>query len=408
MKQNDLDLGKTHLGKPEAKKLDKGNERLDTWKEKSSKPKKKTGEEKLDLVCGEAFTIYSVFSVASVSGWIYVEAPTYRDVQQGLSDIDGVRGLIQPITLRDAGALLNLRTGSLVLAENTWVRIRRGLYRGDLAYVRCFREERVTKDDGDQGEDIEYRHIAAVKLIPRIALSPQDRGASSKRKRSANRPHPQFFDNHAITRAYGVQLTSEIREGLDGEEELLWHFQKRIYCNGLLELDIAQNLLNMDPAVSPNQDELSSWSSCPDLDIRQHACELLKSTIVGSGFWPGDRVQIRGAIQDASYFKGEDKDIMTLRWVVLAITGNEAMLQLDQDLARDVAEPETSADALRQRFCDCIRVSLEGLRKTFRTGDFIRVMSGRNEGRHAWVVAWDANKGTVFLAEQGTHTHVSV
>jgi transcription elongation factor SPT5 len=408
MKQNDLDEGKTHLGKPEVRgeQLDKGNGRVDTWREKSSKTKKKMGEEKLGVACGESFKVYSVFSVASVSGWIYVEAPTSRDVQQGLGDINGVRGRIKLISIRDAGALLDLRTGSLALTENSWVRIRRGLYRGDLAYVRCCREERVDKDD-DHDEDIEHRRIAAVKLIPRIPLSPQNEGTGSKRKRPVNRPHSHFFDNHVISRAYGIQLTSETREGPNGEEQLLWRFQKDTYCNGLLELDIALNMLNMDPAIAPNQDELSRWSSCPDLDIRKHASELLKSTIVGSGFWPGDRVQVLGAIEDASHFEVEDKEIVNLRWIVLVIIGNEAMLQLDQELVSDVSKPEIPADALRQRFCDSIRVSLEGLRKTFRTGDFVRVMSGRDEGRHGWVVAWDADKDTVFLSDQRTHTHVS-
>jgi hypothetical protein len=417
MKQNDLDEGKTHLGKPKAigGQLDKGDEEVYQWR-KSSKKKEgtngeklqKTAEEKLGVACSEVFTVYSVFSVASVPGWIYVEAPSYLDVQQGLGDIVGVWGQIKPIPLRDAGALLNLKTGGLVLAEKSWIRIRRGLYRGDLAYVRCVREDRVDKRDHDHSEEIEHCHVATVKVIPRIAPSPQNEGAGSKRKRSANRPLPRFFNHHEISRAYKVQLTSEQRRGLSDEKLVVWHFQRRAYCNGLLELDIPLNRLNIDPAVVPSQDELSRWSSCPDPDVRRHACELLQSAIVGIGFWPGDRVQVLGAIQDISHLEVDDKEIADLRWTVLMIIGHEATLQIDQDLVRDVAEPETPADALRQRFSDCIRVSFEGLRKTFRTGDLVRVMSGRDEGRHGWVVNWDAGKGTVFLTEQGTHTHVSV
>jgi hypothetical protein len=62
-------LGKTHLGKLEAiKSPGKGKGRLDTWKEKPSKVKKKTGEETLYAARLEAFTVYSIFTVVSVSG----------------------------------------------------------------------------------------------------------------------------------------------------------------------------------------------------------------------------------------------------------------------------------------------------------------------------------------------------
>lgn len=142
------------------------------------------------LRCGlpSSHGINSAFTRDSLQGSIYVEADNSLAVVKALQGIPGVAhspgSHTFGITLVDIGdrpLLLNMEMNGLhsSIKPLSWVRFKKGLYRGDLALVRDV--------DGST------QHCE-VYVVPRLAYD-------GKRKRG-NRPPPAYFDVARAERAF--------------------------------------------------------------------------------------------------------------------------------------------------------------------------------------------------------------
>ncbi|THH14442.1 hypothetical protein EW146_g5888, partial [Bondarzewia mesenterica] len=142
-------------------------------------------------------TIGEVFSVPSLRGLVYIEAPSSLDVRNAVGGHSGVNPLdairLVPVEERSQVYVLKTRPNSDVdFATGQWVRIRRGPYAKDLALV----------------QEVDVKHgLLTVAVCPRIALSEKPdieavEKSSGKRKRCC-RPQPRLFNPDEIRRLYG-------------------------------------------------------------------------------------------------------------------------------------------------------------------------------------------------------------
>ncbi|CAI7992216.1 Transcription elongation factor SPT5, partial [Geodia barretti] len=134
--------------------------------------------------------IKSVVAKEGIKGYVYIEAFKQQHVKQAIEDIRNLsmgkwQQLMVPI--REMTDVLRVFKDDAALKRGSWVRIKRGMYRDDIAQV-----DYVDKS----------RNQVALKMLPRVDYS-RKRGAlkgteDATRKRKRGRPPAKLFDQEAI------------------------------------------------------------------------------------------------------------------------------------------------------------------------------------------------------------------
>jgi transcription elongation factor SPT5 len=204
----------------------------------------------------ETFQVASAIVQPCIPGSIYVEAPSARHVKLACGELHGTMNSIELVSLEDAAAVLTCGVGPQLLGPHSWVRIRRGLYTGDLAFARSVTE---LLPDGMDDEDVFPSTTVTINLIPRITLGIKMH--KRKRRTISDRAPPIFFDS----RRYETECQS-IKRDEDGKvQEDMWKFRHAIYHNGL-EMKVVISSLNFKQ-VNPMREELEKWVECWDEDV---------------------------------------------------------------------------------------------------------------------------------------------
>lgn len=163
-----------------------------------------------------ASPVRSAFSVPFMPGYVYVEAPSRDHASRAVSRnaiID--EDILGPISLEEVADLLSRNTDPILLEEGVWIRIRRGPFQGNLAYVH-----RVLDPVPNQPECVSVKVIRPPTLLH---IYPQ-------RSRESSR-----------------------------------------HSNSLLDLDIRPNSLNIDTRIArilPDRYQTELWDWCQDEHIR--------------------------------------------------------------------------------------------------------------------------------------------
>ncbi|XP_056861795.1 putative transcription elongation factor SPT5 homolog 2 isoform X2 [Raphanus sativus] len=132
---------------------------------------------------GSDFKIRSVIALDHLQNFIYIEADMEAHVKEA---IKGMRNIfanhkILLVPIREMADVLSVKSKTVELARDTWVRMKLGIYKGDLAQV-------VDVDD--------VRRRVTVKLIPRIdlqLLADKQEGSVIVKKKSFV-PPPRFMN----------------------------------------------------------------------------------------------------------------------------------------------------------------------------------------------------------------------
>ena len=156
----------------------------------------------------EPLEIKSVVAPENAKGYIYVEAFKVAHV---IKAIDGVGSLknrnwsISMVPIKEVTDVLKVVSKETKLKPKQWVRVKRGLYKGDLAQVH----------------KVDYaENMATLRLIPRIDYK-KLRGALKERntseaeittesveRKNKHRIKRRLFDQHAL-RAIGGEITKD-------------------------------------------------------------------------------------------------------------------------------------------------------------------------------------------------------
>jgi transcription elongation factor SPT5 len=253
-------------------------------------------------------------------------------------------------------ALLLVKKKVSILTPGTWVRIKRGKYQGDLAQVI---------DVSENGEE------AGLKFIPRIDLTPRDEvvGPDGKKRKKGTavnihtRPPQRFFNFEEVAKVWDRKLITKRGNA--------YVFGQDTYRNGFIEKDIKTNALITED-VNPSLEEITMFAKQDgsetadgsieaniDLSIIANAAKKAAITVLQ----PGDHVEV---------FEGEQSGV---QGSVESITNDIATLRVE------------GFDLEGQR----VEVPAKSVRKRFRIGDHVKVMSGKNQDETGLVVSVEDN-----------------
>jgi len=196
----------------------------------------------------EPLQIKSVVSPEGVKGYIYIEAYKQTHVKQAIDGIGSLRmgqysQMMVPI--KEMTDVLRVVKEQSVLKSKAWVRLKRGIYKDDIAQVDYV--------------DVAQNQVH-LKLIPRIDYT-RPRGAlrtpqsdAEARKKKKIRPAAKLFDLEAI-RAIGGEVTS------DGD--FLIFEGNRYSRKGFLYKNFAMNAIIAE-GVKPTLVELERFEEAPE------------------------------------------------------------------------------------------------------------------------------------------------
>ncbi|GLB39725.1 putative the SPT4-SPT5 complex mediates both activation and inhibition of transcription elongation, and plays a role in pre- mRNA processing [Lyophyllum shimeji] len=307
-------------------------------------------------------TILSAFQRDSLPGMIYVEARSAQQVSQACNGLVGVfpsRG-ITLVPIEEMASLLQIKKQDLTVTPGSWVRIRRGKYAGDLAQVM---------DITENGEDV------GLKFIPRIDLNPRDDGSldamGKKRKKAISgagtmRPPQRLFNYEEVVKVWGRKHVSKRNQ--------VYVFQNDTYKDGFIEKDFKLSALILED-VNPTLDEITQFTRRQDgaeadniVDLSVIAEASRKAAI--SVLQPGDHVEV---------FEGEQAGV------------HGVVDEIHQDV---VVITAMGVDIEGQK----VELPARSVRKRFKPGDHVKVMTGQNADETGLVVSVADNVVT-FLSD---------
>ncbi|MBW0463912.1 hypothetical protein O181_003627 [Austropuccinia psidii MF-1] len=297
----------------------------------------------------QALRIISAFYRDSLKGYIYIEARLETDVRDAVQGFVGIyKAELRMVPIEEMPDLLRTKKRETPIIPGGWVRIKRGKYAGDLARVN---------------EVIENADEVGLRFVPRIDLNPKEAGMHTgsdgkirKKDRAtgggiAVRPPQRFFNAEEVRKAY---KPSDVIRANRGK----YMFHGDYFKDGYIEKDFKITALEIEN-VNPTIDEVTRFLGDPsangdangDLNLSQIA-ELTKKTSI-IVLQPGDHVEV---------FEGDQKGIQgTVHSIV-----NEIVI-LDPN---PIIHPELKGSQ--------IEIPARSLRKSFKPGDHVKVLTGQN------------------------------
>ncbi|EXJ81454.1 hypothetical protein A1O3_07746 [Capronia epimyces CBS 606.96] len=281
-----------------------------------------------------------------MAGYIFVEARRKVDVDDALTNVADVypRSKMNLVPVKEMPDLLRV-TKNKELEVGGYVRIKRGIYQGDLGMI----------------ESVETNGLeVTVRLVPRLTYGMDEDHARPgsgdvKRKRPnafgpvnsfANRPPQRLFNENEARKRHDRFLQQN--RGLTGRS---WSYKGDLYEDGFLIKDFKLQHLITD-SVNPRLDEITKLtktaadgSELLDLESLAHS---LRNTAAEGNYVPGDEVEV---------YEGEQRGIVGR---TEAVTGNIVSIM--------VTEGELTGQL--------VEVPVKGLRKRFKEGDNVKIIGG--------------------------------
>ncbi|KAJ8916623.1 hypothetical protein NQ315_000268 [Exocentrus adspersus] len=305
----------------------------------------------------EPLQIKSVVAPEGVKGYIYIEAYKQPHVKTAIENIGNLRMGIwkqQMVPIKEMTDVLRVVKEQTGLKLKQWVRLKRGLYKDDIAQVDYF----------DMAQNQVY-----LKLLPRIdytrlrgALRTAQSESEAEKRKKKRRPASKPFDPEAI-RAIGGEVTS------DGD--FLIFEGNRYSRKGFLYKNFTLSGVIID-GVKPTLAELERFEEQPEgIDLELPVEKEDKA--VTHSFSAGDNVEV---------CEGE---LINLQGKIISIDG--AMITI-MPKHEDLRDP--------------LVFQANELKKYFKMGDHVKVLSGRYEGDTGLVVRVE-NSRVVLISDLTMH-----
>lgn len=303
-----------------------------------------------------ALKILSVFQRDNFTGYIYIEAEKLAAVDvaiRGVPDIYANNKVLVPVE-EFPDLLRPSKSTEIKLTPGSYVRIKRGKYKGDLAMVDAIEENGLE---------------VTLQIVPRIDYKGSEVDENGKRKRATSKFRPP---QRLFSKKDALEFDPQ---GLIARSSNNFNFRGEEYIDGFLfKLFKLQHLETQN--VQPSLEEVSKFNTgdSEDLDLTSIAQSLKQSNAIV--FNSGDRVQV--------------------------LTGEQQGLQGDVVSANnDIAtvKPQGMTGTV-------LEFPLGNLRKIFAEGDHVSVLKGKHAGHTGIVVSINEDQVT-FISDQ-SHKDVTV
>ncbi|KAM7398801.1 hypothetical protein PAMP_018111 [Pampus punctatissimus] len=281
--------------------------------------------------------IKSVVAPDHVKGYIYVESYKQTHVKAAIEGIGNLRMGFwnqQMVPIKEMTDVLKVVKEVTNLKPKSWVRLKRGLYKDDIAQVDYVEPSQNT---------------ISLKMIPRIDLDRIKAKMSLKdwfaKRKKFKRPAQRLFDAEKI-RSLGGEVSH------DGDFMI---FEGNRYSRkGFLFKSFAMSAVITD-GVKPTLSELEKFEDQPEgIDLE---------VVTESGAAPaGDNVEV---------CEGE---LINLQGKILSVDGNKITIMPKHE---DLKDP--------------LEFPAHELKKYFRMGDHVKVIAGRYEGDTGLIVRVEEN-----------------
>ena len=296
--------------------------------------------------------IKSVVVKEGLRGFIYIEAYKQTHVKAAIEEVSNLRMGVwkqEMVPFKEMPDVLRVVKDIPRLKVGSWVRMKRTIYKDDLAQVESVdtAQNRVT-----------------LKLIPRIDFN-HKRGtlkeAEDKKAAAATggffkrklRPAQKLFDPDSVRSVGGTPL----------KEKENWIFENNRYdSRGFLIKHFPLSTV-ITEGVKPTLTELQRFEESPDGVDPETAALLSKTALDKShNFVQGDVVEV---------CKGE---LLHLTGTIIGVDGDKVRMMPNHE---ELKEP--------------IEFVAAELKKHFKVGEHVKVIGGRNEGETGLIVRVEEN-----------------
>lgn len=288
---------------------------------------------------GSEMQIRSAVALDHLKNYIYIEADKEAHVKEacrGLRNIYSAKVNLVPI--KEMTDVLSVESKAIDLSRDTWVRMKIGIYKGDLAKV-------VDVDN--------VRQRVTVKLVPRIDLQALANKLDGREVVKKKVVPPQRFMNIEEARDMHIRVerrrdpsTGDYYENVGG----------MMFKDGFLFKSVAMKSISKQN-IQPTFDEIEKFRKPEEDDGDISSFSSLFANRKKGHFMKGDAVIV---------VNGDLKNLMG--WVEKVEEGNVHIRPKMKDL------PQT------------LPVSEKDLCKFFKPGDHVKVVSGAREGATGMVV----------------------
>ncbi|KAL5225364.1 hypothetical protein ABZP36_012003 [Zizania latifolia] len=306
--------------------------------------------------------IKSVVALDHLKNYIYVEAEKEAHVKEACKGLRNIYGSakITLVPIKEMADVLSVESKSVDLSRDAWVRMKLGIYKGDLAKV-------VDVDN--------VRQRVTVKLIPRIdlqALASKLEGREVVKKKAFVAP-PRFFN---IDEAREMHIRVERRRDKDSGE----YFEMidgLMFKDGFLYKTVSIKSISTQN-IQPSFDELEKFRKPgDDMNGDMPGLSTLFANRKKGHFMKGDAVIV---------IKGDLKNLEG--WVEKVEDETVHIRPKISDLPKTLAFNE-------KELC-----------KYFKPGDHVKVVSGVQEGATGMVVKVEGH--VLIILSDTTKEHIRV
>ncbi|XP_011641792.1 transcription elongation factor SPT5 [Pogonomyrmex barbatus] len=306
----------------------------------------------------EPLQIKSVVAPEGVKGYIYIEAYKQPHVKAAIENVGNLRMGIwkqQMVPIKEMTDVLRVVKEQTGLKAKQWVRLKRGIYKDDIAQVDYV--------------DLAQNQVH-LKLLPRIdytrprgALRTAQSESEALKRKKKRRPPAKPFDPEAI-RAIGGEVTS------DGD--FLIFEGNRYSRKGFLYKNFTTSAIIAE-GVKPTLSELERFEEAPE------GVEIDLSGTPGTGTSGKEDQAVAHSFSNGDNVEVCEGELINLQGKIVSIDGNMIMVMPKHEELKEALEFQASE-----------------LRKYFTQGDHVKVVAGRYEGDTGLIVRVEQNRVVLF------------
>jgi len=316
------------------------------------------------------FQIFSACAVEKTQGYIYIEAFSDKHVYMAITNIPHVFGSkITLVNFADRTQIFESDpTKTVQVKIGQWVRVKRGLYEGDLAQIQDIDESKGRVEvklvprllpEGEEEKDVEqdeetkaeeakkkrYDHLKKARAAARSQIKP---------------PQKLFQENE-------YQGWSKVRE-VERAIHFVVYKGNKFYDGLLYKWFPLKNLITQN--VNVTYEESKFFTSGDNTDPELFSTLISQVGNKPTKFFKGDRVKV---------IKG---DLMNLEADIIKINPTSLVLR------------PTNAEYL-----EALEISPGDCVKAFPKGAYVRVVDGKNAGKEGFVLQIDDNNVASLMSD---------